>query len=781
MATKEEAKQACLSVVKNDLISQIMVDKYFLCDGENYLETTPPQVWDRLATAIVEPELPENRAFWRKRFYNLLTDFKFVPGGRIMYGLGNRFSLATLKNCYVTGIQEDSMRGIFDCGWQMAETYKTGGGNGSDISPLRPRGSPVHNAARFSSGSTTFMQFFSTITGMIGQCGRIGALMLSIDSSHPDVFDFVKIKTSTQGTVVLPDGTQVKGDSLDWVRYANISIKAYDEFMQAVSDDKPYTLRWGGKTYETIQARDLWNLIMENAWKRAEPGLLFWDAVLREYPAAQYEQFRPISTNPCGELALSHGDSCCLGSINLARYVRQPFRQESYFDYAALDQDTRDSTRFLDNVISIEKSPLEFQQWANDNGRRLGLGIMGLADVFLKMRVKFDSDQALEIADKVLHQFMVSTYDASCELAKEKGAFPIFDKNKHMKSEFIKRLPEPILEKLNKTGTRNVGNQAIAPCGTIAIIAECANAMEPVFAIVQKRMLNLGTSKGDKQFEVWHKTAKDYSEEFNCPSDKLPDYFQGVHQVDIKARLRMQAVVQKKIDQSISNTFNLPKHATVKEIGDLYMDAWRQGLKGVTVYREGSREGVISDATAQKPDNIATEITVHKAPKRPEMLDAKVHIIKPNGKTFTVFVGLLGERVYEVFALDNKQAGINDGMVGKIIKMKELDGSKIYNFESGPLLIRKLNAYEDSEASLVTRLISTALRHGTPLEFVVDQILDSKTLINSFPKAIAKALTLYIKDEEMKGKFKCEKCQSTEIQWEGLCRTCRSCGHSKCG
>lgn len=757
MATKVEALQDCQSVLKDNLRSTVLVDKYFLCDEkQQYFETRPQHMWNRLAVAGAAPEKAEVRSRVEDSFREILTDFHFVPGGRILYGLGNPYVTATLKNCYVNGILEDSIKGIFDCGYQMAETYKTGGGTGTDISILRPWGSPVHNAARTSSGAVNFMDFYSHITGMIGQQGRIGALLLSIDVSHPDIKRFIAIKGS---------------DDLNKVRYANVSVKITDEFMNAVIDDQEFPLRWGGQVYEVVRARELWDLIIKNAWKRAEPGLLFWDAVLREYPAAQYERFKPLSTNPCGELALSHGDSCCLGSVNLGMYVEGAWTSEARMNYQKLDRHTRQSVRFLDNIISLEKSPMEFQQWANDNGRRLGLGIMGLADVFMKMGIKFDSDQAMVMAEKISHEFMVSCYDESCELAKEKGSFPAFDLKRHMESDFIKRLPEPILEKIQKNGIRNIGNQAIAPTGSIAIIAGCSSAAEPVFEIHHTRKTNLGTAKEVKEFDVWHPAAKEYAEKYECRPDQLPDFFQSSHQVDNKARVRMQSLIQRNIDQSISNTFNLPESATPGDISDLYMDAYRLKLKGITVYRDGSREGVLVSA-----DKKSTRMT----PKRPDSLDAKVHIIKPNGKTYTVFVGLHEGRVFEVFALDNKLAGLTEGMDGKIVKVRNDDKTKTYNFESGALLVRRLNAYEDQEASLITRLISTCLRHGVPLVSVIKQISQSKELITSFSKAIAKALSLYIKPEDVAG-LKCHKCQSTHIKLEGLCLTCMDCGNSKCG
>lgn len=679
-----------------------------------------------------------------------------------MYALGNKYGKSTLKNCYVIGILEDSIKGIFDCAYQMAETYKAGGGVGVDLSPLRPKNTPVRNSARKSSGSINFMDFYSTITGMIGQQGRIGALLLSLDVSHPDIVDFIKMKG---------------GDDLNKVRFANVSVKITDEFMDAVKNKKPYNLQWDGKTHSTVDAAELWDLIIKNAWKRAEPGLLFWDATIREYPAAQYKEFAPICTNPCGELALSHGDSCCLGSINLGKYVRNPWSNNVEFDYQALDRDVRSAVRFLDNIITLEKCPLEIQQWANDNGRRLGLGHMGLGDVFMKMSMKFDSEEALGLTEKIMKQFMISSYAGSCDLAEEKGIFPCFDAEKHFKSSFIQRLPDDLKERIRRTGLRNVGLGAIAPTGSIALISGATSAIEPVFMIKHVRKTKMGTQEKQEEHVVYHSTAKEYIQkrEKEGLSTELPDFFQDSYSVNYKTRIRLQSIVQKYTDQSISNTFNLPSTCTPEQIGDLYFEAWKLGLKGVTVYRDGSREGVlVAEGTKKAPEPIPS------INRRPKSLNAKVHVIKPNGKAYAVFVGMHNGRVFEVFALDNKQVGLVDGMEGTIFK-DQVDGKKVYSFESGPTLVRQLNNYEDSDASIITRLVSTALRHGTPLEFVIDQMTKSKLLINTFPKAIAKALAHHVKPEETVGKFKCPQCKSTNILWEGLCRTCRDCGTSKCG
>ena len=1153
MVTQEQAFRECLSVVGEELPTKILTDKYFLCDeNKMYVETTPKQMWKRLAKSNAVAEKPEKRDYYSDLFYELLTDWKFMPAGRVMYGLGNPFVKVSLKNCYQFKIQEDSMKGIFDMGYWSAETYKTGGGCGIGISALRPKGSIVHNAARFSSGAVNFMDFYSTITGMIGQMGRIGALLLSIDVSHPDIEDFIKIKG---------------GDDLNKVRYANISIQITDKFMQAVCDNQNFPLEWGGKVYREIPARQLWDLIIKNAWGRAEPGLLFWDAVLRECPTTAYELFRPVATNPCfsgdsrlltadgnktmrqlweeggrqsfevdigarigtiekygklsvvnrhgvvpatkvyktgdcekifkvtfdngsfikatpnhhfittegikflsslevgdmvnlntqqqfgnvhekeyarlagwvigdgslvyedevsralvrfwdgdiehvlpqlrqdmnivykkysknhdnqdfhgndhpikgfdnkiwefksqvlgrqmaldgnlpgdkhkvpsriwqsdretvaaflcglfsadggvqvneskacisirlsqsaldllyecqillnqfgiistvypfrrkadkqlmndgkggmklydkkaqhelvisglqncklfmkdirfiqdwknniaeswfighpgsnnsdikplasvksidyvgveetfcltepsdhevvvngivigqcGESPGGHGDSCNLGSYNLGKFVIDPWSKACHFDYKTFTSAVRTGVRFMDNIITLEKSPLPFQQKMNDEGRRVGLGVMGLADVFLKFGIRYDSEEARQLTEQIMQVMRDTAYDESCNLSAEKGKAPAFDVDKHFQSPFIQRLPKEIKEKIKKNGQRNLELLSIAPTGSLSSVAGCSAGCEPVFMMHHIRKTNLGTAKEVKAYEVWHSLAKEYAQRFNVKPDKLPDFFVNAHQIDNMKRIKLQATMQKYVCQAISNTFNLPKDATVEQISELYMAAWRSGLKGITVYREGSREGVLTSVSQPKPEE---EIIVRKAPKRPESIDAVAHIIKPNGKTFIVFVGLLKGRVFEVFVLDHKIAGVSDGMTGRIFRENLPNNERYYHFESGAMLIRKLNSYEDNEASLITRLVSSALRHGTPLEFLIDQMTKSKTVVTSMAKAIARALAIYVNKDEAAGKLKCDKCGSHNIQIGLACKTCADCGFSSC-
>ena len=762
--TKKQVKAHLNKTIGNGLVVDVLTNKYLLCDeNENYYERSPEDMWDRLSKAIVKAEKEEKRDELQVIFRRLLEDFKFVPAGRILYGLGNPFvDNITLKNCYVLDIKEDSIEGIFKTIWQLAETYKAGGGCGIDISNLRPSGSPVRNAARYATGPVSFMDLFSHVTGTIGQKARIGAMIISLDVSHPDIEQFIDIKS---------------GDDLDKVRYANISVRISDRFMNAVENDEDFNLEWKGKVYKTIKARELWNRLINKSWSRGEPGILFWDTVCRDTPAHVYPDFKSVTTNPCGEAILSHGESCNLGSINLGRYVNNSFI-EPEFDYEGFSRDVKTAVRFLDNIITLERAPLQFQQEANDNGRRLGLGVMGVADMFLKMKVAYDSPKAMAIAENVFDCLMESSYEASCDLAVEKGSFPSFNPVTHLKSEFIQRLPQRIKDRIQNEGLRNISINSIAPTGSISCIAQCSSGIEPVFAMSYTRKTNMGTANKVQEHKVFHRAAQDYLDQFGEGKGVLPSYFVSAHDIDHDSRIKLQSIFQRRIDQAISNTVNLKNDCKEEEVAFCYEAAWRRGCKGITVYRDGCREGVL--VTNSDLDEIK-DIQSNEAPKRPDSLDAKVHLIKPNGKMYTIFVGMLNDRPYEVFALDHNMAGLSDGMVGKIIRQRgDKKGVNFYHFEKGALQVRMLNRYEDSEASLITRLISTALRHGTPIEFLIDQMAKSKVNITSMAKALARALSLYIRQEEVKGKFKCIECDSNNIKFEGTCKMCHDCGWSSC-
>jgi ribonucleoside-diphosphate reductase alpha chain len=610
----------------DELRARVFYEKYALRDFDgNIIEKTPPEMWRRVAREIASQEkTPELQKEWEKRFYSILEDFKFVPGGRIMFGAGNPRK-ATLLNCYYIPLKEDSIEGIFDCAKEMARTYSYGGGVGIDITILRPKGSPVSNSAIFSTGAVSFMDLFSKVTGTIGQAGRRGALMITLEVRHPDVFDFIDVKD---------DPLRLN------VRYANISLKITDDFMKAVKEDGLFTLWFENERVKRIEhkvrARDIWERLVKRAWSSAEPGVIFWDTAKRYSPTEYDEKMAIKGCNPCSEQMLEDYGCCNLGNINLSKFVKNPFKKKpdvekfwklvyekspdeamdyaekkgwAYPDLKELEKVIRYGMRFLDNVLdySAPRHPLPQQREASLYTRRTGLGATGLADFLAMMRIKYDTDEAVFMMDKLFEFIKNIAYDESTELSREKGPFPAFQREKHVEMPFLKPssnghgIREDILEKIWKYGLRNACLLTIPPVGSGAILAGTTGGIEPIFAlsyIRRSESLSRGT------YKVYHPLVAVYLAEFGGDEKNLPDFFVTAHQIDPKMRVKIQGTIQKHIDSSISSTVNLPSHTTPEEIGKIYELAWEFGCKGITVYREGSREGVlITEEQASKSDS----------------------------------------------------------------------------------------------------------------------------------------------------------------------------------
>ena len=592
--------------------ARVFLDKYALRDRrDNVLEKTPKDMWKRVANAIASTETDIET--WRKRFYWLLDDFKFVPGGRIHFGAGNKYVRNSLINCYFLSI-EDSIEGIFDTMKKQARTYSFGGGVGLDLTPLRPRGSPVDNSARYSTGAASFMDLFSQVTGTIGQYNRRGALLLSIDIQHPDVIEFIKTKSDKEHKQV---------------RYANVSVKLRDEFMKAVEDDRDWILWYPEKTdikfsedalkvddiwecydnpnetfflvdkepfirvkkiYKTIKARELWDLIVENAWHYAEPGILYWDTILYE---SNSEYFAKVhGTNPCGEIVLSNGSACNLGHINLSKIVKNPYENPE-IDYDMLDEIVRNAVRFLDDVLTynMDLHPLREQKEAAANERRIGLGITGMADFLARMKIEYDSEEALELMDEIMDRIKNEAYQTSALISKSKNPFPKFNMKKMMDNHFIERLWDSTKELISKYGLRNVTLLTIAPVGTGSILAGTTSGIEPIFAKKYERSTE---SLNEKKFMVRDPALKDYVKKHG--KKNLPSYFKTAHEIDPEMRVRMQATLQRHVDSSISSTTNLKSTVTKEQVSKIFKLGWELGLKGITIYRDGSREGVLKVA-----------------------------------------------------------------------------------------------------------------------------------------------------------------------------------------
>lgn len=563
----------------DELRARVFHDKYALrAPGGEVVERTPEAMWRRIARELASVErTPERRKEWAQKFYWLLDDFRFIPGGRIMHGAGNP-KRVTLLNCYVLPVHDDSIESIFDWMKEAARTYSLGGGVGTDISVLRPRGAWVNNAARSSTGSVSFMELFSLTTGTIGQSGRRGALMITIADNHPDVLDFVKVKRN-----------------LDRVRYANISVRVSDAFMKAVETGGEFTLEFHNDRADvkkTIHARDLWNELIRGARDYAEPGLIFWDNIKR-WSTSEYNGMSVITTNPCSEIPLEPYGNCCLGNLNLACFVSDPFASTARVDWERLEPALRYTARFLDNVLdyNAEKHPLPEQREASFRSRRIGVGFTGLGDMLIKLGLKYDTDEAVTFVDKLFDRIKHIVYDESVNLAQEKGVFPAFDPEQHVRSPFIQTLSPQVHERIRAHGLRNVALLTVPPVGSGAALAGVTSGIEPIFDLSYIRR---SESLSQETFKVYHPLVREYMERFEVEREEdLPDYFVTSHQIKAEMRVKMQAAVQKHIDHSISSTVNLPRETTAEEVERIYFLAWKLGLKGITVYREGSREGIL--------------------------------------------------------------------------------------------------------------------------------------------------------------------------------------------
>ena len=773
---------------KDTVPEKYLLENYYFEDslGANVLknkylapwETHPWQIWQRQAQAMASVEKTQkSQKEWEKKFFAVLEDFKFVPGGRIMHGAGREDITTTLNNCYVVAVREDSIKAIYDTIINEALTYKYGGGCGHDLSALRPAGDAINGTGGESCGPTGFMNLFSENTNTIAQHGRRGANMQTLRIDHPDIEKFIEIKTG----------------NVDMVKYSNISVLLTHDFMDAVDNDKEFDLTYNNKVYKTIKARTLWNRIIEHAHASAEPGLLFWDT-MKDYHNAEY--CSPlVSTNPCAEQPLPDGGCCNLGAVNLERFVDENgnFMINEFKETVAI------GTRFLDNVIdyNINRHALENQKQNATNDRRVGLGILGLGDMLVRMSIKYDSEDALQTVDQIMKIFRDITYETSVELAQEKGSFPNFDWKGYSKSKFVKNLPKSIRDKISANGIRNSTLTTVAPTGSGAIVSRVTSGVEPIFATSYIRRVKKNDSYG-RSFDEYKVIHPVINQLFGGDED-LPDYVVTSHNIDPYFRVKMQSVIQKYIDSSISSTVNLSENITVDTIADIYMKAYKTGLKGITVYREGSREGILitdkpkeeaAPDKTQKIETVAaveseatqTQTAVTKAPRsRPVLTSGATRRIRTGEGSLYITINEDENGLCEIFTTIGKAGG---------------------------------NAAAQSEA--ISRLISLALRSGIDPYAIVKQLKgisgpnptwEDGKLILSTPDAIGKALDDYLKHREsndpneqhlqftmassresnnkdvvdftLKNLSTCPDCGST-LQHQSGCVTCPSCGFSKC-
>jgi ribonucleoside-diphosphate reductase alpha chain len=727
----------------DELRSRVFYEKYALRDiNGKQVEKTPEKLWLRVARELASVEQVDKKQEWTDKFYWLLEDFKFVPGGRILFGAGQP-RRSTLLNCYFFKIKEDSIEAIFDWCKEAARTYSFGGGVGTDISVLRPRGSPVNNSAIYSTGSVSFMELLSTTTGTIGQAGRRGALMITIRVDHPDVLDFINVKKD-----------------LKKVNYANISIKMTDEFMRAVENDSDFELAFKNERidfHKTVRAREIWNQLIKAAWQSDEPGLLFWDTIKRD-STTEYNNMEVQGVNPCSEQTLENYGCCCLGSVNLSYFVKNPFTERASIDWDGLVKASQYATRFLDNVLdyNADRHPLPQQRQASLWSRRIGVGTTGLGDMLIKLGLKYDDEATVEFVDKLFERIKNMIYDYSTELATEKGSAPAFEANKHLAQPFIQRLDAGVREKIMTRGIRNSALTTVPPVGSGSILAACSSGVEPVFALSYTRR---SKSLSEGVFKVFHPLVKDYMQVHRITDEKqLPSYFVTSHQIKPEMRVRMQAAIQKHIDTAISSTVNLPQEISTEEVEKIYFLAWKLGCKGITIYREGSREGILetNQVDKKKPEQKSSEFD------RPKVLTGRTLKLKlPQGGLYVTANSDEAGRLKEVF-----------------------------------VTLGKLGGDEKADAEAIGRLISLYLQHGGDIQSVVKMLKgirgkyvswDEGVQLLSIPDAVAKALEVLVAGRVIKEAATplvqggtCPDCEESALIFEGGCYKCTNCGYSKC-
>lgn len=697
-----------------------------------------------------------------KEIKNLILNKKFLFGGRILASRGVTDRRVTYSNCYVITPPEDNIESIFSTAAKLARTYSYGGGCGTDISKLRPKDAIVHNAAKNTSGAVSFMDLYSYVTGLIGQAGRRGALMISIDCNHPDIEEFINLKTKP--------GICEK---------ANISIKVSDKFMQAVLEDKDwitsFTSEETGTITRTFKARSLLKLLAKRNWEWAEPGLLYWDRITKYNMLDNDERFNYAGVNPCAEEPLPAGGSCLLGSLNLSEFVKKPFTTSAHIDYNELEDAVCIAVIGLNEVLDEGRNlhPLEEQRNSVYNWRQIGLGTMGLADMLIKLGITYGSEQALRTTEEVFRTIAVTAVKISLALAKQFGAYPMCDKDKLVESSFIKELglPTDVLKDIAKYGLHNSQLLTCAPTGSIATMLQVSTGVEPNFALKYIRKTQSLNGK-DTFYEVNSKIVQDYYDSFSIngelrTSNVLPKYFVESKDITPIDRIKMQGVLQKYTDASISSTINLPKEATIEDVYNIYVEAWKHGLKGVTIYRSGCyREGIL---TTKKPDNIP----VTSAPKRPIELPCEIHKVKVKGENFIVCVGIYEDKPYEVFVFRLVNAVPLTEYKGTIIKK----GKGIYQLISKDIEIANLlNTDISIEEKAATLYSSMLLRHGVSIKYIIKTAKKVNDNITSFSSAMCRVLAKYMPIDK---EGKCPEC-GADLVHEGGCIHCSQCLYSKC-
>lgn len=847
---KSEIQKATLQYFKgDDLATDVWIKKYCLKDEKNYYELTPDDMHRRIAKELARIEAKYPNKLTEEEIYETLKDFKrIIPQGSPMAGIGNEFQVVSLSNCFVIGNEKDSdsYGGILKIDQEQIQLMKRRGGVGHDLSHIRPSGSPVKNSAITSTGIVPFMERYSNSTKEVAQDGRRGALMLSISIKHPDSEKFIDAKLE-QGKVT----------------NANVSVKIDDEFMNAVTQGSTYQQTFPIKTTEPkyskeVDALKLWKKIIHNAWKSAEPGILFWDKIMNESIPDCYADlgFRTVSTNPCGEIPLCPYDSCRLLCINLYTYVINPFTPEAYFDFEWFKKDVIIAMRYMDDIIDLEAEKIdailakiesdpedefvkliEKRMWEKIKdmtlkGRRTGFGVTAEGDMLAALGLRYGTDEATDFSDEVHRTLKLNAYKSSIIMAKERGAFPIYDFYKESANPFLERIQieDPkTYDMMIQYGRRNIALLTIAPTGTASLMTQTTSGIEPIFLPFYKRRRKVNSQEKDaridfvdtegvawQEYPVFHHKFETWLEvngynlevvksmtgaQIDEIVKKSPYYKATSNDVDWVKKVEMQGRIQKHVDHSISVTVNLPEDISEEMVAKVYETGWRVGCKGITVYREGSRSGVLIQNTDKK-EKEAEFHEIH-APKRPKRLKGEIHRFQNNLEKWIAVVGIKDGRPYEIFTGKNENGltylptNIKEcEVVKQIFEVEEPD-------ETGKLVkVRKKRydiEYIDSNGEKQThtglnhafnpefwnyaKFISAVLRHGMPLIYtweLIDSLNFKEDYINTWKNGVARVIKRYIKDGEQVNK-KCPECGSDHLEFKEGCLTCMSCGNSKCG
>ena len=837
--SRKDVEEKCRAYFNgDDLAARVWIDKYALKDEKGRIhESSPEQMHQRLAYEIARIEKKYPHPMKYGEVFELLDKFKYlIPQGGVMAGVGNDFQYTSLSNCFVIGPRgnADSYGAILQVDEEQVQLMKRRGGVGHDLSGVRPKGNIVRNCALTSAGIVPFMKRFSNSTEEVAQDGRRGALMLSLDVRHPEIENFIDAKLDS-------------GE----ITNANISVRISDEFMRSVESDQPFELRFPLDSLNptnsvSINARGLWNKIVHNAWKSAEPGILFWDTIIRESIPDSYEEhgFRTVSTNPCGEVPLCPYDSCRLLAINLFSYVNDPFQDDSEFDFQLFEEHAQKAQRIMDDIVDLEieridgilgkiiSDPQDFETkrtelelWKKVRekcvlGRRVGIGVTAEGDMLAALGLRYGSQAAIDHSVEVHKRLALSAYRSSVDLARERGAFEIYNYENEAANPFVNRIKETdpdLYSDMTKYGRRNISLLTIAPTGTTSLMTQTSSGIEPVFRVAytrrRKKVLGSnngypknaqGTSDQWEEHKVFHhkflkclegqgynqsELSKLSDEELVPFIERTPYYQSEAKDIDWINKVKMQGAIQKWVDHSISVTVNVPKETDEAMIGNIYMTAWKSGCKGITVYREGSRDGILISQSKNNEED-SDKGNGQKDYKRPQKLKARVFRFQNHDEKWIAAVGLLNDRPYEIFtgcAEDSFHipTSIEEGW---IIKNRNGEGNSRYDFQyvdqaGYKVTYEGLSRCFNEEFWNLAKMISGVLRHGMPLISVVKVVSNlhlDDTSLNTWKNGVTRALSNFIENGSVRQDLDCPDCGEHHLVFEEGCLKCPDCGYTKC-